>query len=420
MFFNRKKDKEKILESLDLLESYIKNDINSINYKENTKSSDFIEIEKKISSIMKLAQSKYQSNLTVYGEIMLVCEKISDGFINDKITSISDDNKVNYIAKSLNVMFEKLNKSVNDALNVLAEYKEQNFLNKVDSSVFRGGCLKQLLEGINLLQERITKQASQSYKNGLLLENESEVLTQKAEILSSSSQEQSVAIEQTAAAVVDITSIVRNNVQSVNMMQEIGIRVQKESQEGSSLSKDTHKAMDDIYNATLEAYTSVNQISQIAFQTNILSLNAAVEAATAGEAGKGFAVVAQEVRNLANKSADVAKNIEGLMEILQEKTIHGKKIASLMSIGYDNLIANIDKTVELIDSVSTSSDKQEKGINQISDAINSIDHAVQNNASVALDVNKFANKSNKIAHEIVKATKEIEFEGKELIKKQEE
>ena len=420
MFFNRKKDKEKILESLDLLESYIKNDINSINYKENTKSSDFIEIEKKISSIMKLAQSKYQSNLTVYGEIMLVCEKISDGFINDKITSISDDNKVNYIAKSLNSMFEKLNKSVNDALNVLSEYKEQNFLNKVDSSVFRGGCLKQLLEGINLLQERITKQASQSYKNGLLLENESEALTQKAEILSSSSQEQSVAIEQTAAAVVDITSIVRNNVQSVDMMQEIGIRVQKESQEGSSLSKDTHKAMDDIYNATLEAYTSVNQISQIAFQTNILSLNAAVEAATAGEAGKGFAVVAQEVRNLANKSADVAKDIEGLMEILQEKTIYGKKIASLMSVGYDNLIANIDKTVELIDSVSTSSDKQEKGINQISDAINSIDHAVQNNASVALDVNKFANKSNKIAHEIVKTTKEIEFEGKELIKKQEE
>lgn len=204
MFFNRKKDKEKILESLDLLESYIKNDINSIDYEENTKSSDFIEIEKKISSIMKLVQSKYQSNLTVYGEIMLACEKISDGFINDKITSISDDSKLNYISKSLNLMFEKLNKSINEALNVLDEYKEQNFLNKVDSSVFMGGCLKQLLEGINSLQVKITKQATQSYKNGLLLENESEVLTQKAEILSSSSQEQSVAIEQTAAAVVEI------------------------------------------------------------------------------------------------------------------------------------------------------------------------------------------------------------------------
>ncbi|WP_121626338.1 methyl-accepting chemotaxis protein [Poseidonibacter antarcticus] len=415
MFFNKRKDKEKILESLDILEAYIQNDINSIDYKENVKSAEFAQIEKKMCSIMDLLQSKNQKNLTVYGEIMLACEKISDGYINDKITSISDDSKLNYIAKSLNVMFEKLNVSINETLNILDEYKEQNFLNKVDTSVFTGGALKQLLEGINSLQERITVQATQSYKNGIVLENESQILTQKAEALSLSSQEQSVAIEETAAAVVEISSIVRNNVESVNMMQQIGMKVQNESQKGSSLSKDTHKAMDDIYSATVEAYTSVNQISQIAFQTNILSLNAAVEAATAGEAGRGFAVVAQEVRNLANKSAEVAKDIEGLMGILQEKTKYGKDIASLMSVGYETLITDINKTVELIDSVSTSSSEQEKGINQISDAINTIDHAVQNNASVALDVKDVAVKSNEVAMQIVDDTRKIEFLGKELL-----
>ena len=415
MFFNKRKDKEKILESLDILEAYIQNDINSIDYKENVKSAEFTQIEKKMCSIMDLLQSKNQKNLTVYGEIMLACEKISDGYINDKITSISDDSKLNYIAKSLNVMFEKLNVSINETLNILDEYKEQNFLNKVDTSVFAGGALKQLLEGINSLQERITVQATQSYKNGIVLENESQILTQKAEALSLSSQEQSVAIEETAAAVVEISSIVRNNVESVNMMQQIGMKVQNESQKGSSLSKDTHKAMDDIYSATVEAYTSVNQISQIAFQTNILSLNAAVEAATAGEAGRGFAVVAQEVRNLANKSAEVAKDIEGLMGILQEKTKYGKDIASLMSVGYETLITDINKTVELIDSVSTSSSEQEKGINQISDAINTIDHAVQNNASVALDVKDVAVKSNEVAMQIVDDTRRIEFLGKELL-----
>jgi len=415
MFFNKRKDKEKILESLDILEAYIQNDINSIEYKENVKSAEFAQIEKKMCSIIDLLQSKNQKNLTVYGEIMLACEKISDGYINDKITSISDDSKLNYIAKSLNVMFEKLNVSINETLNILDEYKEQNFLNKVDTSVFTGGALKQLLEGINSLQERITVQATQSYKNGIVLENESQILTQKAEALSLSSQEQSVAIEETAAAVVEISSIVRNNVESVNMMQQIGMKVQNESQKGSSLSKDTHKAMDDIYSATVEAYTSVNQISQIAFQTNILSLNAAVEAATAGEAGRGFAVVAQEVRNLANKSAEVAKDIEGLMGILQEKTKYGKDIASLMSVGYETLITDINKTVELIDSVSTSSSEQEKGINQISDAINTIDHAVQNNASVALDVKDVAVKSNEVAMQIVDDTRKIEFLGKELL-----
>ena len=415
MFFNKNKDKEKIIESLDTLESYIKNQINSVSDAHEMQSSEFIEVENKLHSIMDLLQSKNQKNLTVYGEIMLACEKISDGYINDKITSICDDSKLNYIAKSLNDMFEKLDISVNNTLKILDEYKEQNYLNQVDTSMFVGGGLKQLLEGINSLQEKITIQVTQSYKNGLMLEEESQVLTQKADKLSSSSQEQSVAIEETAAAVVEITSIVKNNVQAVNMMEQIGIKVQNESQKGSSLSKDTHNAMDEIYKATQEANTSVNQISQIAFQTNILSLNAAVEAATAGEAGKGFAVVAAEVRNLANKSAEVAKDIEKLMGVLQEKTANGKEIASLMSTGYESLIDDIDKTVDLIQNVSTSSMEQERGINQISDAINSIDHAVQNNAAVALDVKTVANKSNNIAIQIVEDTNKIKFAGKEEI-----
>ncbi len=420
MFFtkrrNKRKDKSKILDSLDILESYVQNNINSIDLKLDIKSKEFIEVEEKLHKIMDLLQTKNQKNLTVYGEIMLACEKIADGFIDDQITSISDDSKLNYIAKSLNVMFEKLNISVTNTLNILDEYKEQNYLNKVDTSIFLGGGLKELLEGINSLQEKITLQAKQSYKNGLILEEESHILTQKAEILSASSQEQSVSIEETAASIVEITSIVENNNHSVNLMQQLGIKVQEESNKGSLLSKETHNAMDEIYNSTIKAYESVNQISQIAFQTNILSLNAAVEAATAGEAGKGFAVVAQEVRNLANKSAEVAKDIESLMGKLQEKTKNGKEIASSMSLGYETLIKDITKTVELIDDISKSSDEQEKGINQISNAINSIDHAVQNNASIAMDVKNVANKSNEVAMQIVEDTRKIQFVGKELIK----
>ena len=416
MFFNNKKDKRKVLESLDILESYIKNNINSMSVDNHIESKDFVEVEKKIHNIMELLQSKNQKNLTVYGEIMLACEKISDGHIDDKITSISDDSKLNYIAKSLNLMFEKLNTSISNTLKILDEYKDQNYINKVDTSMFLGGGLKQLLEGVNSLQERITIQATRSYKNGLILEEESQILTQKADILSSSSQEQSVAIEETAAALVEITSISNNNTQSVSKMKQLGEKVQEESNKGSLLSEDTHSAMDEIYDSTIKAYESVNKISQIAFQTNILSLNAAVEAATAGEAGKGCAVVAQEVRNLANKSADVAKDIESLMGILQEKTKKGKDIASLMSDGYKVLIDDINKTVSLIDDVSTSSSEQKKGITQISDAINSIDQAVQNNASIALDVKDVANKSNNVAMQIVEGTRKIEFVGKELIK----
>lgn len=415
MFFSKKKDKQKIIESLDILEDYLKNNINSIELKEESKSKDFKEIEGKLNSILELMQNTNQKNLTVYGEIMLACEKLSDGFTNDKITSTSDDVKLNYIAKSLNEMFEKLNMGIKDSLTVLSQYKNQNYLNQIKTDIFKGGGLQELLIGINSLQEEITQQVAQSYTQGLTLENESRQLTEKAELLSQSTQEQAVAIEQTAAAIEEITSISRNNSTHVSKMLELGNKVQEASTNGSSLAEDTNNAMDEINDSTVKAYESVNQISQIAFQTNILSLNAAVEAATAGEAGKGFAVVAQEVRNLATKSAEVAKEIESLMDVLQEKAHNGKNIASMMNDGYVGLIENINETVSLINEVNTSTKEQETGIVQISDAINEIDRAVQNNASIALEVKNVANQSNEVSSEIVETTSKIEFIGKEKI-----
>ena len=415
MFFSKKNDKQAILDSLDILEEYLKSNVNKIEQKQTSKSKDFQEIENKLNSIIEFMQSTNQKNLTVYGEIMLACEKLSDGYTNDQITSTSSDIKLNYIAKSLNEMFEKLNAGIKESLTVLDEYKNQNYLNTINTDMFKGGGLKELLDGINSLQDEISKQVALSYKQGLTLESESKELTVKAELLSASTQEQAVAIEETAAAIEEVTSISRNNSSHVSKMLELGNKVQQASTHGSSLAHDTNNAMDEINESTMKAYESVNQISQIAFQTNILSLNAAVEAATAGEAGKGFAVVAQEVRNLATKSAEVAKEIESLMDVLQDKAQNGKNIASKMNEGYEGLITDINETVGLINEVNTSTKEQETGITQISDAINEIDQAVQNNASIALEVKNVANQSSEVSHQIVESTGKIQFVGKERI-----
>ena len=106
-------------------------------------------------------------------------------------------------------------------------------------------------------------------------------------------------------------------------------------------------------------------IDQIAFQTNILSLNAAVEAATAGEAGKGFAVVAQEVRNLASRSAEAANEIKALVGTATQKANDGKKISDEMIKGYEELNENITQTISLINDVEAASKEQQTGIEQI-------------------------------------------------------
>ena len=415
MFLNAKKDKQTILENLDLLEQYIIEDINKIENTSTCSSSKYNEIEKKLSSITSLMQKRNQKNLTVYGEIMLACEKLSDGFIDDKVTSKSDDIKINYIAKSMNTMFDKLNMGINDALEVLDQYSNQNYLNKIDAEIFRGGAFKVLFEGINALNEKIVEQVSSTYQQGLSLEKESSELTKKAKTLSDSTQHQASVIEETAAAIVEISSIFTSNSKHITSIIEVGNDVEQSSIKGLALAKDTDNAMDDIYGFTNKTFDAISQISQIAFQTNILSLNAAVEAATAGEAGKGFAVVAQEVRNLANRSASVAKEIEDLMGVLRTKVESGKKIATVMTLDYEEMIENIKKTVALIDTISSSSKEQELGVEQINRAINSIDQATQENTVIAHDVSSISLKNYNVAKEMVEASENIKFNGKENI-----
>ncbi|MDN5089968.1 methyl-accepting chemotaxis protein, partial [Aliarcobacter butzleri] len=157
---------------------------------------------------------------------------------------------------------------------------------------------------------------------------------------------------------------------------------------------------------------TINIITQIAFQTNILSLNAAVEAATAGEAGKGFAVVAQEVRSLANRSLDVAKNIKIIVENAKDKANQGKNITNMMIEGYKELNENVTNTMNLIQNIESSSKEQLKSIEQINKAINQLDYQTQQNAQIASKTHDIALITDEIAKLVVNNANSKEFIGK--------
>jgi methyl-accepting chemotaxis protein len=161
---------------------------------------------------------------------------------------------------------------------------------------------------------------------------------------------------------------------------------------------------------------AITVIDQIAFQTNILSLNAAVEAATAGEAGKGFAVVAAEVRNLASRSAEAAKEIKNIVENATRKANDGKEIANHMIEGYKELNQNITNTINLIQDIEMSSKEQLSGIEQINDAVNQLDQQTQQNAAVASQTHDVAVITDEIAKLVVTSADEKEFKGKNEVK----
>jgi methyl-accepting chemotaxis protein len=173
--------------------------------------------------------------------------------------------------------------------------------------------------------------------------------------------------------------------------------VTKSNNLGKELAYETSKSMEDI-NVQVNAITdAISIIDQIAFQTNILSLNAAVEAATAGEAGKGFAVVAAEVRNLASRSAEAANEIKSIVENATKKAQDGKAITNRMIDGYNELNESILATTKLIHDVTNASKEQESAIGQITTTINSLDHSTQQNASLATTISDMAAKTSDLA-----------------------
>ena len=145
-------------------------------------------------------------------------------------------------------------------------------------------------------------------------------------------------------------------------------------------------------------------------------MNAAVEAATAGEAGKGFAVVASEVRNLANRSAEAAKQIKQLVSEATTKANEGKTISNEMISGYKSLNNNINNTISLIGDIEMASKEQLIGIEQINDAINSLDQQTQQNASIAAQTQEVATITDEIAKVVVNNANAKEFIGKNEVK----
>ncbi|MEA3315169.1 MAG: methyl-accepting chemotaxis protein [Campylobacterota bacterium] len=417
MIISPTKDKENILNTLNIVEQYINGDKNNFDglTNENCKNHNFQEIENKIISIAKQLEQRDKESLTVYGEIMLTCEKLSDGFTTDRITSSSNDPKLGYISKTLNDMFLKLYQIISNVKVQLKEYSDLNYIKDIDISVFRGGEFKELLEGINNLKDTLNTNLIKSHKDSLILENEANILKNKSKILAKSSKNQSLSIEQTTKFVTNISTNIKSNNKSVTKMLELGNIVKDATQKGEQEASKTLLSMDDIDSSTEEVNEAIKVISQIAFQTNILSLNAAVEAATAGEAGKGFAVVAQEVRNLANRSADAATQISALMNSLKNKSKNGKDIASIMVEDYQKLASNINETVNLIDGISTSTKEQNISISEVENSLNNIDKIVVENSSISEDINKVSKEIHSVASKILESSSKARFKGKENI-----
>ena len=351
-------------------------------------------------------------------ETISVLGEFEQGDLSQRLNTKVSNPALMQLSTVINGMGDVLEKNIENILDVLEKYSSYNYLNKVSTNGLKEQLLA-LANGVNSLGDSVTSMLKENKSNGLTLEQSSNVLLLNVDKLNLSSNEAAASLEETAAALEEITSNIRNNTESIAKMSMLSNGVTKAVNEGQAMANQTTTAMDEINTQVNLVNEAIGVIDNIAFQTNILSLNAAVEAATAGEAGKGFAVVAQEVRNLATRSAEAAKEIKAIVERATVKANEGKNIATNMIDGYKNLNSNISSTMNLISDIENASKEQLLGIEQINDAVNQLDQQTQQNAMIASQSHDIALSTDEIAKLIVSDANQKEFEGKNEVKAKE-
>ena len=343
-------------------------------------------------------------------EIIHITELSSKGEYNERIQQKFEDEKLQIIANNINKTLDDFKQTIDSIHNFMTNYNQNNFTVQIENNYDND--LKDMITEINQVNVKISQMLLSSLKNNHRLSNNSDRLKDNINSLSNSVIQQAATLEETASAIEEITSTVINNNANVNKMLDYSQTLSTSIEKGFQNAKGSANLMDEINQKTKAIEEAITVIDQIAFQTNILSLNAAVEAATAGEAGKGFAVVAAEVRNLANRSAEAAKEIKDLVDDAANVTSKGKVSSDEMINEYSVINENIENTRKIMNDVSSSLKEQQKGIEQINNAVSDLDKATQQNASRAHDTMEVADLNDQMAKKMVIDTNKTEFFGR--------
>lgn len=383
-----------------------------LSVKESRTKSTYIEVENddEIGDVVKsfneyLAGIKkgMETDKEVIDEARVVIEKVNVGLFNDTIKKEASSKEVASLIEVINNMIGTMSQNLLLLSQTLVELSHAKYDKEIPTVQGSTGLIASLFNGIKVTQSTISEVMALIDNSNDKLEYSSKELSNASKKLSESSNLQAVSLEETAAAIEEIASTIKQSSTNAQKMTTHAHSVTKANEVGKNLAHQTVQVMDELSNEVNSILEAITVIDQIAFQTNILSLNAAVEAATAGEAGKGFAVVAAEVRNLATRSADAAKEIKAIVETATQKANLSKEVTDKMLQGYNALDDNINQTIELIEEVANATKEQQNAIVQINDTVNSLDKATQENASLASNISVMAQNTQELVEQLKNA-----------------
>jgi len=317
----------------------------------------------------------------MYEDAVFLTEEALAGRLKSRADAKKHEGDYSKIINGVNEILDAVMAPVNEAMDVMKKLSNKDLTTRVNGS-YKGDMLV-FKEDINTAATNLEDSLLQVDMAVDQISSASTEISSGSQVLAEATSEQASSLEEISSSLEEINSLTANNADNAKSGMKLADLAVQAVDEGNAAMEKMNKAMESILKSSQETGKIIKTIDDIAFQTNLLALNAAVEAAHAGEAGKGFAVVAEEVKNLALRSADAAKNTNSLIEESSKNSEMGSRIVEQVTKSFLDMKEQFNKVKSIVNEISASSDEQSHGVGQISTGVGEMNRVTQQNAANA-------------------------------------
>jgi methyl-accepting chemotaxis protein len=284
------------------------------------------------------------------------------------------------LSEGLNQLMGICSEVITDVYEVMTEVSKGSLTKKVEREY--DGEFDGLKTAINDTVSKLTEIIAGIRESAITVSGGAQEISQGNTDLSQRTEEQASSLEETASSMEEMTSTVKQSAENAMEANSLASAAKDKAQRGGEVVRHAVTAMEAISDSSKEIADIIGVIDEIAFQTNLLALNAAVEAARAGEQGRGFAVVAGEVRSLAGRSADAAKDIKALIRDSETKVAEGAQLVNESGQTLEQIVEAVEKVSTMVGDISEATNEQTNGISQVNIAVSQMDEMTQQNAAL--------------------------------------